>query len=166
MAILGRNYGWHAIHAKLQYDSAAMGRIRQYPTSSDLVSGPPSRADATKSHCAVAWHSGDSYSAVGYVAGRSLRPRDEEPLGIAFPGNTYAEPQRPNWVGHLVTNYSINGPLLVYDYAVGGDDVSGVGRQIQDMFLPRVGKKPSWAPWSSLDTLFSGFTAYRTMPSC
>jgi hypothetical protein len=43
----------------------------------------------------------------------------------------------------------------VYDYAEGGDSVSGVGAQIRRQFIPYVGKKPDWAPWTAEDTLFS-----------
>ena len=60
----------------------------------------------------------------------------------------------PNWVGYLITEYSPGTRLLVYDYAVGGDNVDGVRKQVQVNFLPRVGEKPSWAPWSAEDTLF------------
>ncbi|KAH9951458.1 SGNH hydrolase-type esterase domain-containing protein [Amylocystis lapponica] len=97
---------------------------------------------------------GDSYSSVGWIAGQSLSPRAEDPLGVAFPGSTYTEHDTPNWVGHLVTNYSNHGPLLVYDYAVGGDTVAGVSQQVREMFLPRVGSHPFWAPWGPSDTLF------------
>ncbi|KAI0748136.1 hypothetical protein C8Q80DRAFT_1270577 [Daedaleopsis nitida] len=60
----------------------------------------------------------------------------------------------PNWVGYLITEYSPYTRLLVYNYAIGGDTVSGVRKQVQVNFLPRVGEKPSWAPWSAQDSLF------------
>ncbi|PIL24007.1 hypothetical protein GSI_13758 [Ganoderma sinense ZZ0214-1] len=60
----------------------------------------------------------------------------------------------PNWVGYLITEYSPDNRFLVYDYAVGGDSVLGVRTQVQVNFLPRVGEKPSWAPWNAEDTLF------------
>lgn len=63
----------------------------------------------------------------------------------------------PNWVGYLITEYSPDNRLLVYDYAVGGDSVIGVRKQVQVNFLPRVGEKPSWALWNAEDTLFSKF---------
>ena len=59
-----------------------------------------------------------------------------------------------NWVGHLITEYTYS-RLLVYDYAIGGDTVAGVQRQIRVNFQPRVGEKPSWAPWTAEDSLFS-----------
>ncbi|KAI0636958.1 hypothetical protein C8Q77DRAFT_1095319 [Trametes polyzona] len=98
---------------------------------------------------------GDSYSDVGYMYNkRETYPTDEAPLGIEYPGVTWAEPAMPNWVGYLITEYSPYTKLLVYDYAMGGDNVAGVRKQIQVNFLPRVGEKPGWAPWSAEDSLF------------
>lgn len=48
-------------------------------------------------------------------------------------------------------------PLLVHDYAKGGDRVPGVKYQIRDLFLPGVGKKPAWAAWTECETLFGKF---------
>lgn len=83
---------------------------------------------------------------------------------------TWAEADKPNWVGHLITKYCPHPrfdpakeeqsqeyrdhALLVYNYARGGDKVDGVQRQIQRFFLPKVGKKPEWAPWNADNTLF------------
>lgn len=61
---------------------------------------------------------------------------------------------KPNWVGHLIQDYGPGSDILVYDYAVGGDRVPGVKSQITNHFLPHVGEKPAWAPWTSDDTLF------------
>ncbi|KAI0670369.1 hypothetical protein C8Q78DRAFT_1035867 [Trametes maxima] len=98
---------------------------------------------------------GDSYSDVGYEYNKvTTYPSDDAPLGIEFPGVTWAEPAMPNWVGYLITEYSPYTKLLVYDYAVGGESVQGVRKQVQVNFLPRVGEKPSWAPWSAGDSLF------------
>lgn len=99
--------------------------------------------------------SGDSYSDVGYNPNNSPHPTEDQPLGVEFPGHTFAEPGTPNWVGHLVANHIFHGHVLVYDYAVGGDTVSGVRQQIRAGFLPSIGRKPEWAPWSPTDTLFS-----------
>ncbi|KAF9246887.1 hypothetical protein BU15DRAFT_57848 [Melanogaster broomeanus] len=58
--------------------------------------------------------SGDSYSAVGYSPESHPHPTPSNPLGIPFPGHTYATqrqgwisvgPEQPNWVGHLLTKY-------------------------------------------------------------
>jgi hypothetical protein len=116
--------------------------------------------------------SGDSYSSVTLQTNFNdhHHPDSTNPLGVEFPGWTYNEPDQPNWVGHLITKYRpgprfdpltstqddsyIASPLLVYDYARGGDQVMGVQRQIQTLFLPNVGKRPQWAPWGTNDTLF------------
>lgn len=63
----------------------------------------------------------------------------------------------PNWVGHLVEIVKEQrgaSSLLVYDYALGGDTVEGLKRQIHHDFLPHLALKPDWAPWSPEDTLF------------
>ena len=105
------------------------------------------------SHSRYRHDSGDSLSDIGYSIG-SRRPSPENPLGVPFPGRTFAGPGRPNWVGHLITKYMPPKSVLVYDYAVGGADVWGIRRQIMREFIPEVGKKPDWAPWSSDDSLF------------
>jgi hypothetical protein len=45
--------------------------------------------------------------------------------------------------------------MLVYDFALGGDRVPGVIRQIREGFQPLLSSKPAWAPWNDNDTLFS-----------
>ncbi|TDL15142.1 hypothetical protein BD410DRAFT_733077 [Rickenella mellea] len=98
---------------------------------------------------------GSSYCDVGYSP-KVPHPCKERPLGVEFPGRTYNEPGEPNWVGHIVRDLSpcSSSPLLAYDYAVGGQDVHGVVWQVDDLFLPDIGKKPEWARWSEDDTLF------------
>jgi len=122
---------------------------------------------------------GDSYSSVD-IHQSKVGPDANNPLGIPFPGVTWNEPDRPNWVGHLITKYCpepryrpneaalygcpvgdeeaqatwTKSPLLVHDYAKGGDRVPGVKYQIRDLFLPGVGKKPAWAAWTECETLF------------
>jgi hypothetical protein len=71
---------------------------------------------------------------------------------VTYPGVTYAEPGKPNWVGHLVKSRPSK---LVYDYARGNDFVSSLERQIIYQFLPNVARKPSSAQWEPDDTLFS-----------
>ncbi|KAJ7171008.1 hypothetical protein C8R46DRAFT_180647 [Mycena filopes] len=97
---------------------------------------------------------GDSYSDVGNGYNSSGIPTPEEPLGVEFPGATYAEPDSPNWVGHLITNYSHGATLLVYDYALGGARVYNVRNQMQVTFARNIGQRPAWAPWTAEDTLF------------
>ncbi|KAJ7903485.1 hypothetical protein B0H14DRAFT_2665039 [Mycena olivaceomarginata] len=91
---------------------------------------------------------GDSYSDVGYNYLDSSLPSDDEALG------TYTEPDEPNWVGHLITNYPPTNQLLVYDYAQGGARVAQVKNQIQVMFKLQISQKPAWAPWTAENALF------------
>jgi len=114
---------------------------------------------------------GDSYSSVGY-APNEPNPTAAHPLGVPYPGedlwtdvtgdDKFPELQ-PNWVGILISKYapgqkyiprSQTSSILVYNYAIGGDSVAGVGIQIKRRFIPHVGQKPDWAPWTSEDTLF------------
>ncbi|KAF8163361.1 hypothetical protein B0H34DRAFT_795080 [Crassisporium funariophilum] len=113
---------------------------------------------------------GDSYSSVQVMYSDKAKPSTTHPLGVPFPGFTYNEDELPNWVGHLISKYTpgprfdptksaqddeyLKSPLLVHDYASGGDTVAGVRRQIQHSFLPGVGTRPAWAPWTTTDSLF------------
>ncbi|KAJ7187241.1 hypothetical protein C8R46DRAFT_1059212 [Mycena filopes] len=104
---------------------------------------------------------GASYCDVGYSPQDSPAPSAEEPLGVKFPGITFADDGQPNWVGHLVKDFAPNDDddgspagLLVYDYAQGGSRVHDVRRQIQDMFVPHIGLKPEGARWEAEDALF------------
>ncbi|KAJ6493980.1 hypothetical protein C8R47DRAFT_1117936 [Mycena vitilis] len=96
---------------------------------------------------------GDSYSDVGYEYADASIPSDDEPLGVEFPGATYAEVDQANWVGHFVTNYAAS-QLLVYDYAKGGSRVHNMRNQVEVMFQRQISHKPAWAPWTAEDTLF------------
>jgi hypothetical protein len=75
-------------------------------------------------------------------------------LGIEFPGETYAEPGKPNWVGHLVTKYAGHHEMVAYCYAVGGAGVDDVEHQVKNYFERDIGQKPEWARWDVTDTLF------------
>ena len=101
--------------------------------------------------------SGASYCAVGYD--RSCpHPTLEEPLGVPYPGTTWAESGKPNWVGHLLNKLQRRQiSPLVYDFARGGDTVDGVERQIEQEFMPELAERPSWAPWENSDTLLSQY---------
>jgi hypothetical protein len=79
---------------------------------------------------------------------------------VPFPGQTYATRPgalvpEPNWVGHLAHLRGADNPLLVYCYARGGDQASGVRRQVISQFLADAGQRPAWAQWNCDDTLFS-----------
>jgi hypothetical protein len=83
------------------------------------------------------------------------RPSREQPLGSPSPAYVWTESiDTLNWVGHLVAKHKANPDLLVYDYAVGGDDVDSLGDQVKGRFLPYAGRQPDWAPWKSDNTLF------------
>ncbi|PFH54294.1 carbohydrate esterase family 16 protein [Amanita thiersii Skay4041] len=115
---------------------------------------------------------GDSYNSVGYDFDQRRTPSALHPLGVTFPGTTWNEEDEPNWVGHLITEFSptprylrnrpvqdqdpkyLESPLLVFNYAKGGDTIEGVRRQIRHVFLPKAGKRPDWAQWESSDSLF------------
>lgn len=125
--------------------------------------------------------SGASYCAVENILNHdATKPTAAEPLGTPFPGHgVWNEDDLPNWIGHLITNYRpgpryappdqphqpgsaddqsaewIDHPLLVNDYAKGGDTVMGVARQIQSVYLPGLGTNPAEARWTANDTLFS-----------
>ncbi|EIW61069.1 uncharacterized protein TRAVEDRAFT_120349 [Trametes versicolor FP-101664 SS1] len=108
---------------------------------------------------------GASYCDVGYNS-KAPRPSAENPLGVKFPGETWCGHYdgatntitcEPNWVGHLlqlIQDQRAHPSLLVYDYALGGDRVDGVHRQVHKDFLPHLATKPDWAPWTANDTLF------------
>ncbi|GJE87150.1 carbohydrate esterase family 16 protein [Phanerochaete sordida] len=112
---------------------------------------------------------GDSYCDVGYDFRTSPLPSVDEPLGVPFPGLTYAEDGQPNWVGHFVTRLKDQTRLVVYDFARGGDTTDGVERQIKREFLPNLADnvakgllqnnldrelQTSDTVWNSNDTLF------------
>ncbi|KAL5532555.1 hypothetical protein ACEPAF_4329 [Sanghuangporus sanghuang] len=102
---------------------------------------------------------GASFCDVGYDS-ECPHPTKAEPLGVPFPGITYAGDGKPNWVGYIAREFCPSGsgdtdPLLVFDYAKGGAIVDGVRSQVYDQFIKSVAKKPSWAPWSAEDSLFS-----------
>lgn len=97
-------------------------------------------------------NSGASYCDVGYRHSKD-KCTPEQPLGIEYPGVTYAEPGTPNWVGYLVNEYKIHEEMVAYCYAVGGSVVEGVkSTQIEKWFLEGAGKKPT--QWTATDSLF------------
>ncbi|PPQ90160.1 hypothetical protein CVT25_012471 [Psilocybe cyanescens] len=116
---------------------------------------------------------GDSYSDVGYTTFRTrVTPSAAQPLGMEFPGMTFNEEGLPNWVGHLISKYCppprfnpslkpqeqdkqyMQSPILVYDYAIGGQTVDGVRFQIENYFLPHLGTNPPEATWNASNSIF------------
>lgn len=57
----------------------------------------------------------------------------------------------------MVSKHRANPDLLVYDYAVGGDNVHALENQVKKRFLLHAGKQPDWAPWKSNNTLFGTY---------
>lgn len=47
----------------------------------------------------------------------------------------------------------MNDPLLVHDYARGGDIIDGVKRQVERCFLPKLGARTE-IQWTAEETLF------------
>ncbi|KAH8116759.1 hypothetical protein DFH11DRAFT_1505237 [Phellopilus nigrolimitatus] len=120
------------------------------------ITGPHWKGYGALKHLVVF---GASYCEVGYNP-QSPAPSAAEPLGVPFPGKTYTEPGTANWVGYLAREFCPSGsgdaePLLVYNYAQGGQTVNGVRLQAENQFLMSAGKKPHWAPWAADDTLFA-----------
>ncbi|KZV69485.1 carbohydrate esterase family 16 protein [Peniophora sp. CONT] len=100
---------------------------------------------------------GDSYSSVDYNGTKSPHPTPQEPLGVPFPGRTWASinGDDANWVGFIVNTIADERKdLLVYDYAVGGDRVESLERQVGRSGFETIRDKPDWAPWTAADSLF------------
>ncbi|KAI0077245.1 hypothetical protein K474DRAFT_1707544 [Panus rudis PR-1116 ss-1] len=97
---------------------------------------------------------GDSYSDVGFVTTGCPNPTERHPLGLPYPGITWAENDKPNWVGYFVKEFNKDRSLLVYDYAVGGDVVRNMVNRVDRLFIPKIGNRPDFAPWTPDDSLF------------
>lgn len=110
-------------------------------------------------------------------------PSAINPLGAPWPGQTYNEDDKPNWVGHLITKYCPQpryvpkgykedaskdkpalpspdisfkqNPILVYNYATGGHTVLALKDQIERQFLLGFGKQQKDEPGSAKKTLLS-----------
>ena len=99
---------------------------------------------------------GDSYSSVDYHGPNSPHPTPQEPLGVPFPGHTWASinSDDPNWVGHIVNMVlDERRDFLVFDYAIGGDRVENLEYQVNRGFQT-IRDRPNWAPWTAEDSLF------------
>ncbi|EEB92908.1 hypothetical protein MPER_08510, partial [Moniliophthora perniciosa FA553] len=95
-----------------------------------------------------------------------FKARRQKLVIFGVKGTMWNEARTSNWVGHLITQYAPEPrynpnraavqdayrekPLLVYDYAVGGDTMSGVQFQIDSCFLAgdfkRLERDNSWDP--------------------
>ncbi|KAG8949826.1 hypothetical protein FRC03_000229 [Tulasnella sp. 419] len=104
---------------------------------------------------------GDSYSSIRFISYRlkrdlldEIKPTIEQPLGVKYPGDTFCGFGKANWVGLLATHY-VRSPLLVYDYAEGGNTADDLIRQVREEFIPYAGsKKDKYSPWTGEDSLF------------
>ena len=68
-------------------------------------------------------------------------------------GNAFHISPKKIKVGYLVTEYN-HSSILAYDYAFPGAVVQGLKWQVREWFLPHAGQKPTWAPWTSDNSLF------------
>ncbi|KAI0345169.1 hypothetical protein BDW22DRAFT_1343459 [Trametopsis cervina] len=93
---------------------------------------------------------GDSYSSVRDQFDLLPSPTKNKRLGIEFPGNTWNEPDEPNWIGHLLSKPGMNPDMLVYDYALGGQTVDDMRTQVSDFRR----QFSSTAPWNGTNSLF------------
>jgi len=109
---------------------------------------------------------GDSYTTTGFNQ-TLTQPSEGNPLGNpTYPGNTAAN--GPNWVDSLTVEYN-DSLILTYNLAYGGATmdsaivapylpiVRSIAEQIEDEWFPVYASQPSFAPWSSNDTLFAIF---------
>lgn len=126
----------------------------------------------TKNFVALTHHSlylhhgsGASYCDVRYDFKTSPRPTIDQPLGVPFPGSTWAEPQKPNWVGHLVTKLKEQQTsIIVYNFAHGGDTTDEVDGQINKIFIPGLVVNRAERVWDAATTLFCKYWFLRLMP--
>jgi hypothetical protein len=99
-------------------------------------------------------------------------------LALVTAGDNWSmwnEDDAPNWVGHLISKYWPEprykpnedqtdeykaSPLLVYDFAVGGDTVQGVAAQVTQRFLP------GQLDWTSDNSLFGNYSKSVYHVSC
>ncbi|KAI5838829.1 GDSL lipase/esterase [Morchella snyderi] len=108
---------------------------------------------------------GDSYTASGFnLTNGSPLPTSGNPLGNpVYPGWTSAN--GPNWVDYLTVEFNKT-ELLTYNLAYGGATIDAdlvtpyiptvlsLKDQVEGLFVPILGPKPSYAPWKSSDSLF------------
>ncbi|KAG8692477.1 hypothetical protein FRC09_011172, partial [Ceratobasidium sp. 395] len=79
-------------------------------------------------------------------------PTAANPIGLKYPGTTISHGE--NWVGVLTTKAN-NSLILTWDYAISGNQVPGVAKQVEQQFIQTAGTKPSYCPWSSKTSLFA-----------
>ncbi|KIJ25231.1 carbohydrate esterase family 16 protein [Sphaerobolus stellatus SS14] len=108
---------------------------------------------------------GDSYTDTGFSSSGTLAgPNVANPLGNPnFPGITSSGGE--NWVGFLINtfnktrtfsyNFAFSGATLDSSLATpSSPSVVSVRNQIEQEFIPGLGKKPTSVPWTAADSLF------------
>ncbi|CAE6449682.1 unnamed protein product [Rhizoctonia solani] len=106
--------------------------------------------------------SGDSYSSVleRVADGTVPDPTTDLPLGVPFPGSTWTEGEKPNWVGHLLDTWPFKRPLLIHDFAMGGDTVrdmeAAVNGPYHELVNSRCKCNEHWKPENSLFVFWIG----------
>ncbi|KAJ1311189.1 hypothetical protein OPQ81_009690 [Rhizoctonia solani] len=104
---------------------------------------------------------GDSYSSVMERTTNTIPyPTIELPLGVPFPGYTWTEGEKPNWVGYLLNTWAYERPLLVHDFAMGGDTVRNMEVAIngpyQELISSRCKCNEHWKAANSLFIFWIG----------
>jgi len=118
------------------------------------------------------WFSfGDSYTQTGFSTS-GTQPSSGNPLGNpTYPG--YTSSGGANWVDLVTTKYKLS-TILTYNLAIGGATVDSSlvapsgGSTVTDevnTWLSSYANKPSSAPWSSDNTLFSIFIGINDLGS-
>jgi phospholipase/lecithinase/hemolysin len=57
-------------------------------------------------------------------------------------------------VAHIATDYN-QSTIFVYNFAQNGAELSWLDGQVNEQFIPKAGRHPEWAPWTSRNSLFS-----------
>ncbi|KAL5641064.1 hypothetical protein ACGC1H_001514 [Rhizoctonia solani] len=112
---------------------------------------------------------GDSYSSVlNLITNENApNPTADLPLGVPFPGDTWTDGEKPNWVGYLLKTWPFERPLLIHDFAIGGDTVPKMEAIINGPYQDLVGRRcrcnEHWKPANSLFVFWIGINdlAYK-----
>ncbi|KAH7344746.1 hypothetical protein B0J17DRAFT_636698 [Rhizoctonia solani] len=101
---------------------------------------------------------GDSYSSVLKRTTNFTVPCStaDLPLGIPFPGYTWTEAQgKPNWVGYLLKTWPFERPLLIHDFALGGDTVHDMEEAIDGPYRKLISSHCKFNEhWNAANSLF------------
>ncbi|QRV75970.1 carbohydrate esterase family 16 protein [Ceratobasidium sp. AG-Ba] len=82
-------------------------------------------------------------------------PTADMPLGVPFPGTPYTDYKQPNWVGYLHRTWPGERPLIVYDFAQGGDTVQNMQQKVEEAYRKLVTSTCILGEhWNSATSLF------------